>query len=107
MHRKGEGGGGTPKADAVRKISKEGYVKMQTRGAGVNKSEKNCRHLMFKALGGRRMRRGGEKSQENKGEKQCCQITKFDPFLSLDCARVEVEGVGAQSEERKVSNFAA
>ena len=28
---------------------------------------------------------------------------KFDPFLSLDCARVE--GVGAQSKERKGSNF--
>ena len=34
-----------------------------------------------------------------------CQIAKFDPFLSLDCARVE--GVGAQSKERKGSNFAA
>ena len=30
---------------------------------------------------------------------------KFDPFLSLDCARVE--GMGAQSRERKGSNFAA
>ena len=30
---------------------------------------------------------------------------KFDPLLSLDCARVE--GVGAQSKERKGSNFAA
>ena len=30
---------------------------------------------------------------------------KFDPFLSLDCARVE--GVEAQSKERKGSNFAA
>ena len=30
---------------------------------------------------------------------------KFDPFLSLDCARVG--GVGAQSKERKGSNFAA
>ena len=29
---------------------------------------------------------------------------KFDPFLSLDCARVE--GVRAQSKERKGSNFA-
>ena len=29
----------------------------------------------------------------------------FDPFLSLDCARVE--GVGAQSKERKGSKFAA
>ena len=29
---------------------------------------------------------------------------KLDPFLSLDCARVE--GVGAQSKERKGSNFA-
>ena len=32
-------------------------------------------------------------------------MAKFDPFLSLDCARVE--GVGAQSKERKGSNFAA
>ena len=30
---------------------------------------------------------------------------KFDPCLSLDCARVE--GVGAQSKERKGSNFVA
>ena len=32
-------------------------------------------------------------------------MAKFDPFLSLDCAREE--GVGAQSKERKGSNFAA
>ena len=32
------GGGGTPKADAVRKLSKGGYVKMQIRGEGVKKS---------------------------------------------------------------------
>ena len=32
-------------------------------------------------------------------------MAKFDPFLSLDFARVE--GVGAQSKERKGSNFAA
>ena len=31
-------------------------------------------------------------------------MAKFDPSLSLDCARVE--GVGAQSKERKGSNFA-
>ena len=37
--------------------------------------------------------------------KQCCRMAKFDPFLSLDCARVE--GAGAQSKERKGSNFAA
>ena len=36
---------------------------------------------------------------------QGCQMAKFDPFLSLDCAMVE--GVGAQSKERKGSNFAA
>ena len=36
---------------------------------------------------------------------QGCQMAKFDPFLSLDCARLE--GVGAQSKERKGSNFAA
>ena len=39
------------------------------------------------------------------GLRQGCQMAKFDPFLSLDCARVE--GVGAQSKERKGSNFAA
>ena len=33
-------GGSTPKADAVRKLSKGGCVKMQTRGEGVKKSEK-------------------------------------------------------------------
>ena len=32
-------------------------------------------------------------------------MAKFDPFLSLECAGVE--GVGAQSKERKGSNFAA
>ena len=37
--------------------------------------------------------------------RQGCQMAKFDPFLSLDCARVE--GVGAQSKEWKGSNFAA
>ena len=37
--------------------------------------------------------------------RQGCQMAKFDPFLSLDCAGVE--GVGAQSKERKGSNFAA
>ena len=36
---------------------------------------------------------------------QGCQMAKFDPFLSLDCARAE--GVGAQYKERKASNFAA
>ena len=36
---------------------------------------------------------------------QGCQMAKFDPFLSLDCAGVE--GVGVQSKERKGSNFAA
>ena len=38
-------------------------------------------------------------------QEQGCQMAKFDPFLSLDCAGVE--GVGAQSKERKGSNFAA
>ena len=32
-------------------------------------------------------------------------MEKFDPFLSLDCARVD--GGRAQSKERKGSNFAA
>ena len=39
------------------------------------------------------------------GADLCSQMAKFDPFLSLDCARVE--GVGVQSKERKGSNFAA
>ena len=37
--------------------------------------------------------------------RQGCQMAKFDPFLSLECAMVE--GVGVQSKERKGSNFAA
>ena len=39
MSAQGGGEGGTPKADAVRKLSKGGCVKMQTRGEGVKKSE--------------------------------------------------------------------
>ena len=38
-------------------------------------------------------------------EYQLCQMAKFDPILFMDCAGVE--GVGAQSKERKESNFAA
>ena len=34
---------------------------------------------------------------------QCCQMAKFGPFLSLDWAGME--GVGAQSKERKGSKF--
>ena len=37
--------------------------------------------------------------------RQVCQMAKLDPFLSLDCARVE--DVGEQSKERKGSKFAA
>ena len=39
MSAQGREEGGTPKADAVRKLSKGGCVKMQTRGEGVKKSE--------------------------------------------------------------------
>ena len=35
---------------------------------------------------------------------QGCQMAKFDPFLSLGCARVE--GMEAQSKEREGSDFA-
>ena len=35
---------------------------------------------------------------------QCCQMAKFDPFLSLDCA--PTPSTLAQSKERKGSNFA-
>ena len=35
---------------------------------------------------------------------QGCQMAKFDPFLSLDCARVEGR-MGAQSKERKGYNL--
>ena len=35
-----------------------------------------------------------EKSSEAMFCNQCCQMAKFDPFLSLDCARVE--GMGDQ-----------
>ena len=48
---------------------------------------------------------GSARGSQGPGAGQCYQMTKFDPFLSLDCTRVE--GVGAQSKERKGSNFAA
>ena len=58
---------------------------------------------------GPRIYKEGEIYECHCGGRQCCsqgcQMAKFDPFLSLDCARVE--GVGAQSKERKGSNFAA
>ena len=47
----------------------------------------------------------GRNADDGDGHSQGCQMAKFDPFLSLDCARVE--GVGAQSKERKGSNFSA
>ena len=37
---------------------------------------------------------GGGPGGPGGGAGQCCQMKKFDPFLSLDCARVE--SVGAQ-----------
>ena len=49
----------------------------------------------------RRQLFGGGNEEENEDDEgadnsdQGCQMAKFDPFLSLDCARVE--GVGAQS----------
>ena len=40
-------------------------------------------------------RYGRQKEGRSEGHcKQCCQMAKFDPFLSLDCARLE--GGGAQ-----------
>ena len=63
-------------------------------------------------LGERQHHDPAELGQRDAGEdlkmgfqNQCCQMAKIDPFLSLDCARVE--DVGAQSKERKGSNFAA
>ena len=48
---------------------------------------------------------GKVKKERERGRRplQGCQMAKFDPFLSLDCAMME--GVGAQSKERKGSNF--
>ena len=48
--------------------------------------------------------RWATKSEKEERETQGCQVAKFDPFLSLDCARVE--GVGAASKERKGLSFA-
>ena len=44
------GEGGNPKADAVRKLSKGGCVKMQTKGGGGGqKIRKTCRRHMYMA----------------------------------------------------------
>ena len=62
---------------------------MQLESEGDGEWEKSAAVLCFGAV----------------GKRHGCQMAKFDPFLSLDCARVE--GVGEQSKERKGSNFAA
>ena len=54
---------------------------------------------MFRKWG--EMRGGNVRERERAGDpegrmEQNCQMAKFDPFLSLDCARVE--GVGVQTE---------
>ena len=43
---------GTSKADAVRKLSKGGCVKMQTRGGGGQNIRKFCRRHMYMAPNG-------------------------------------------------------
>ena len=46
---------------------------------------------------------GSARGSQGPGAGQCYQMTKFDPFLSLDCARVE--GVGAQSQGKEGIKF--
>ena len=36
---------------------------------------------------------------------QCCQMAKFDPFLSLDCARVEGVGRGGAVQGKEGIKF--
>ena len=74
-------------------------VRMTTRSAAARCSRKAAK---------------SEEGREREGDmavmllEQGCQMAKFDPFLSLDCAKgPRVEGGGAQSKERKGSNFAA
>ena len=49
-------------------------------GANINANQKTSRDT-----------KGEEEEEDRKriGRRQCCQISKFDPFLSLDCARVK------------------
>ena len=65
---------------------------------------------------GRTEPRGLQLQAEREGKiRQGCQMAKFDPYRSLDCARVEGgaqprkgrQPAGAQSKERKGSNFAS
>ena len=58
--------------------------------------------FLYENVGGRCLAR---KEPNSLVFSQGCQMAKFDPFLSSDCARVE--GMGTQSKERKGSNFAA
>ena len=44
--------------------------------------------IVFKWSGARNDDRSGDDDDDGQG----CQMAKFDPFLSLDCARVEVVG---------------
>ena len=62
-----------------------------------------ARRLLSLTLTGNSMQQLDD-DEEERGN-QGCQMAKFDPFLSLDCHREE--GMGAQLQERKGSNFAA
>ena len=42
---------------------------------------------------------------ETGGHNQGCQMAKFDPFLSLDCARVEGVGLGGATQGKEGIKF--
>ena len=91
------------KNDGERKLS---TVSEMGLGAGRRSNVFLAPALISHAADGRRKKqKRRQEEEEEDDEEQCCQMAKFDPFLSLDCAVVEC--VGAQSKERKGSNFAA
>ena len=80
MSARGGGEGGTSKADAVRKLSKGGCVKKQTRGEGVKKSENfadiicTCPRVL-KVIPGKRYTQG------KKTNKKTCSLFTKNRFI--------------------------
>ena len=65
--------------------------------SGRDRGEKFASKLQDRTVVAKAKAREGGKARERERERergQGCQMAKFDPFLSLDCARVE--GVGAE-----------
>ena len=99
-----DGGSGSSSAAAAPPPSAPACSPTTSSAAGVPSGEGRAQADRWRGAAARGQ--AGQTGQSRRGLGwQGCQMEKFDPFLSLDCARVE--GMGAHSKDRKESNFVA